>query len=183
MKMFTGIRRLLIGLHLALFCLAGTVYAGLDGEPAVSVSVSPHFGPRILEAQTKSAIIRDYLKSWHSMSRAFQQNDASALDASFTGMAKEKLTRTISEQRKAGIATTYRDRSHDIKFVFYSPEGLSLEIVDNVEYDIEMSAHGETRGTKNIKARYVAVLSPTEVDWKVRVMQAEEDNDNAGKGD
>lgn len=141
--------------------------------PAVRVEPTESVGPRSLETQTKAAVIRDYLQAWGSFSRAFEQNRADILDADFVGVAREKLEDTIREQAKLGIQTHYRDGAHDIQLVFYSPEGLSLQLVDAVEYDVQILDHEKVLTTQHVRTRYVAVLTPTEVRWKVRVFQAE----------
>jgi hypothetical protein len=130
-------------------------------------------GPRTLEKQTETAVIRDYLESWRSLSGALEQNRVDLLDADFVGAAKEKLTNTIREQAKLGIQTRYRDGAHDLQVVFYSPEGLSIQLLDTVEYDVQLLDHDTVQTTQHVRARYVAVLTPTEVRWKVRVFQAE----------
>jgi hypothetical protein len=136
-------------------------------EPADSV------GPRVLEKQTETAVIRDYLQAWQSLNRALEHNRADLLNRDFVGTAKEKLADTIQEQAKLGIQTRYRDGAHDIQLVFYSPEGLSIQLVDTVEYDVQILDHEKLQTTQHVRARYVAVLTPTEVQWKVRVFQAE----------
>src|SRR5271170_6340847 len=107
--------------------IAGFVFAAIFAssadQPAVRVEPTDSVGPRSLEKQTKAAVIRDYLQAWGSLSRAFEQNRADFLDADFVGVAKEKLADTIQQQAKLGIETRYRDCSHDIQLVFYSPEG------------------------------------------------------------
>ncbi len=142
-------------------------------QPAVHVEPTDSVGPRTLEKQTETAVIRDYLQAWHSMSGALEQNRAELLDADFIGTAKEKLAGTIQEQAGLGIHTRYRDTSHDLQLVFYSPEGLSIQVIDTVEYDVEVVDHDKVQTTQHVRARYVAVLTPTEVRWKVRVFQAE----------
>jgi hypothetical protein len=142
-------------------------------QPAVHVEPTDSLGPRALETQTKAAVIRDYLQAWSSFGRAFEQNQADILDADFVGVAKEKLEDTIREQVKLGIQTRYRDGAHDLQLVFYSPEGLSIQLVDTVEYDVQILDHEKILTTQHVRARYVAVLTPTEVRWKVRVFQAE----------
>jgi hypothetical protein len=139
----------------------------------VRVQPTESLGPRTLEKQTKAAVIRDYLQAWSSFSRAFEQNRADILDADFVGVAREKLEDTIREQAKLGIRTRYRDGAHDIQLVFYSPEGLSLQLVDTVEYDVQILDREKVVTTQHVRARYVAVLTPTEVRWKVRLFQAE----------
>lgn len=142
-------------------------------QPAVQVDASQVQGPRQLEDQTKTAAIRGYLKSWQSMNDALEQNRVDILDADFAGAARDKLAETIGEQVKLGIQTRYQDRAHHIQFVFYSPEGLSIELIDRVEYDVQVIDHGKPVSTVPVSARYVVVLTPAEVQWRVRLMQAD----------
>jgi hypothetical protein len=141
-------------------------------QSAVRVEPTNLQGPRVLEKQTETAVVRDYLEAWKSFNTAFEQNRAALLDADFVGTAKDKLTDTIQQQSKIGIHTRYVDRSHDIQIVFYSPEGLSIQLVDQVEYDMQVFDHDKPLTTQRVRARYVAVLTPSEVRWRVRVLQA-----------
>jgi len=141
-------------------------------QPAVRVAPMDSVGPRPIEKQTQSSVVRDYLLAWQTLGSALGENRADLLDGYFVGVAKEKLADTIREQKNLGIETTYRDQSHDLQVVFYSPEGLSIQLLDNVEYDVEVRDHGKAVGTQHIRARYVAVLTPTESKWKVRVFQS-----------
>ncbi len=100
-------------------------------------------GPRALEDQTKTAVVRDYLQAWKSMSQALQENRVDVLDPSYLGLAKEKLAEAVREQQELGIKTNYRDLSHHLKIVFYSPEGLSVQLVDTVEYDMQIVDHDQ----------------------------------------
>jgi hypothetical protein len=142
-------------------------------QPAVRVEPTDSVGPRALEKQTETGVIRDYLQAWRSLSAALEQNRAELLDPDFVGAAKDKLADTIREQAKLGIQTRYRDSAHDLQLVFYSPEGLSIQLVDTVEYDVQILDHQKVQTTQHVRARYVAVLTPTEVRWKVRIFQAE----------
>src|ERR1700680_4098085 len=99
-------------------------------QPAVRVEPTDSVGPRALEKQTEAGVIRDYLQAWRSLSGALETNRGELLDTNFVGAAKEKLADTIQEQAKLGIQTRYRDRTHDLQLVFYSPEGLSIQLVD-----------------------------------------------------
>jgi hypothetical protein len=153
--------------------LSATTIAFAADEPVIHVQ-QPHLqGPRELQDQTAKAVVQDYLDSWQSMSKALDQNRPDLLDRDFIGSAKEKLASTIKSQRAAGVRTTYRDRSHDVQILFYSPEGLSIELADDVSYDVEMSSGGKSVGTQQVKTRYIVVLTPTEVRWRVRIFQAE----------
>jgi hypothetical protein len=152
--------------------LFAAIFALGSDPPAVQIEPTDSVGPRRVEKQTQTAVIRDYLQAWSSLSGAFEQNRADLLDQDFTGAAKEKLTDTIREQVALGIHTRYRDSRHDLQLVFYSPEGMSIQLVDTVDYDVQILDGKTVQTTQHVRARYVAVLTPTEVRWKVRVFQA-----------
>jgi hypothetical protein len=148
--------------------------ATCSGFSQATVRVEPARlqGPRTLPEQTEAAAIRDYLQSWQSLRAALEQNRSDMLDLSFVGTAKDKLADTIQQQAALGICTRYQDRAHDIQIVFYSPEGLSIELTDKVDYDVQVLDHGKVKTTQHVSARYFIVLTPTEVRWRVRVFQA-----------
>jgi len=158
---------------LAVFtALAATSLVG--SAQAVVHVVPPNLqGPRQLPDQTAKAAIRDYLESWKSMSSALEQNRADLLDPAFTGVARDKLTGTIQEQAALGIRTGYHDRSHDIQIVFYSPEGLSIQLIDNVQYDVRIIEKQVSKTIQNVSSRFIIVMTPSEVRWRVRVFQAD----------
>ncbi len=142
-----------------------------DTQPAVRIARMNTVGPRPVETQTQSSVIRDYLLAWQTMGTALRENRADLLDAYFVGQAKEKLSDTIREQQNIGLRTSYRENAHNIKVVFYSPEGLSIQLTDEVEYDVNVQRGDHGLGSQHVRARYVAVLTPTESQWKVRVFQ------------
>src|SRR5580698_5592554 len=123
---------------LLLVCMSVATLAASANLPAVTVANADSVGPRTLESQTKEAVVRDYLAAWKSLNKAMGENNPSLLDADFTGIAREKLSATIGDQQKLGLKTHYQDRKHDIRLVFYSPEGLSIELLDTVEYDVQV---------------------------------------------
>ncbi len=139
-----------------------------------TVHVQPYHleGPRPLADQTAHAVVQDYVEAWQTLRDALGQNRADILDRDFVGAAKDKLAETVQQQTKLGLRVTYQDRSHDIQIVFYSPEGLSIQLIDNVEYDQQVSDHEKVLTTQHVSARYVVVLTPSETRWRVRVFQA-----------
>lgn len=141
-------------------------------QPAIRVEPSNLHGPRLLEKQTETAAIRDYLQAWEAMRSALEQNRADLLDADFVGTARDKLAGTIQEQAMLGMRTRYQERAHDIKVTFYSPEGLVIQMEDDVEYDVQVLDHDKVQGTERVRAHYLAVLTPSEVRWRVRILQA-----------
>ena len=157
----------------ALICASIILASGVvSAQPDVTVDTSQLKGPRPLEEETKAAAIRDYLESWQAMNEALQQDQPGRLDEDFIGTAKEKLAEAVDEQTEAGIHTLYQDRAHHIQFLFYSPEGLSIELIDDADYDVQVFDHDKAISKVPVSARYIVVLTPAEVRWKVRVMQA-----------
>lgn len=153
-------------------CMLALPFALHAQQPSVRVEPTDLHGPRPLAQQTAESAVRDYLQSWKSMNAAMMQNRADLLSPDFVGSALEKLTATIHEQTKLGIHVRYVERSHDLQIAFYSPDGLSIQLVDNVEYDEQVLNQDTVLASQPIRTRYIAVLTPSEVRWKVRVFQA-----------
>lgn len=142
-------------------------------QAQVHVEPADLHSPRPLEKQTADSVVRDYLQSWKSFKSAFEQNRAGLLNGDFVGIALDKLKSTIGEQAAAGITTRYIDRSHDVQIVFYSPDGLSVQLVDKVVYDEQVLEGGKVLASQPIQARYIAVLTPAAARWQVRIFQAD----------
>lgn len=157
---------------LMLGCAFMTPMAGMADQVSVKIEPPQLMGSRPLEKQTEAAVIRDYLQSWKGLQAALDQNQAGMLDTNFVGIAHDKLASAVEAQAKLGIHTRYQDKSHDLQLVFYSPEGMSIQLIDNVVYDEQVLDHEKVLTTKQVQARYVVVLTPSEVRWKVRVFQA-----------
>ena len=144
-------------------------------QAIVHVDATHLVDPRPLNEQTQNAAIRDYLQSWQTLGTALAQNRADLLGDDFVGTAKEKLAKTIQDQAALGISTRYMDASHQIQLLFYSPEGLSIELADTASYDLQVFDHGELLTSGPQQRRYIVVLTPSEVRWTVRIFQADPD--------
>jgi predicted PhzF superfamily epimerase YddE/YHI9 len=154
-------------------CILAAPLTAMGDEPTVHVRPPELKGSRQVEAETRTAVVRDYLQSWKSLLLALDQNQAGLLDQSFVGTAREKLANTIEQQAKLGIHTRYLDHAHDLQIVSYSPEGLSIQMTDTVEYEEQVLDHEKLIATKTMRQHYLIVLTPAEVRWRVRVFQAE----------
>ena len=141
-------------------------------EPSVRVNASMPASPRQLESQTQHAAVQDYLQSWQAMELAFRQNRPDVLAQDFVGSAMSQLSNAIKEQSALGIQTHYQDISHDIQFLFYSPEGMSIEFTDVVKFNLQVFDHGRLISSKVESTRYLVVMTPSEVRWSIRVFQA-----------
>lgn len=148
---------------------AGAAFAA--DQPTVRLEPMRTEGPRPLQKETAAAAVRGYLGAWASLRTALEQNRPDLLDADFVGTARDQLGNGIEEQVKSGIHTRYLDRAHDLQIVFYSPEGLSIQLVDNIEYDVQVLDRDKVLTTQRVRTRYIAVLSPSEVRWRVRILQ------------
>ena len=142
-------------------------------QPSVKVDPPNVHGSRPVEPTTKTAVVRDYLQSWLSMRRALNQNRPRDLDPDFVGTARTKLAQTIAQQVALGIHARYQDESHHLQIVFYSPNGVSIQLVDNVSYNEQvLDRKGHELASHRIHARYLVVLTPAATRWQVRIMQA-----------
>jgi hypothetical protein len=155
------------------FTIVAAVPAFCAAQADVRVEPSHLEGPRALQEQTQAAAIRDYLQAWRTVNAALDSNNAGLLDRDFAGTARAKLAEAIQQQSALGIHTRYQDKSHDIQIVFYSPEGLSIQLTDDVQYDVQVLDHEKVQTTQQVRARYIVVLTPAEVRWRVRVFQAQ----------
>lgn len=161
------IRRLLIAA-----CALALPVAARAGQPDVQVQPPDLQGSRQLESLTATAVVRDYLQSWNALRAALDRNTPEALSQDFVGTALTRLHKTIAEQNKLGIHTRYTDRAHHLQIVFYSPDGLSIQLVDRVTYDEQVMQGNTVMATQPVHARYVVVLTPSQTRWQVRVFQA-----------
>lgn len=163
--------RALCALGLALAAIPSPALFAQDAS--VHVQPADLHGSRPLEKLTESAVVRDYVESWKSLGQALDQNDASVLGQDFIGTALTKLSDTVAQQQKLGIHTSYQVQSHNLQIVFYSPDGLSIQIVDEVDYTEQVMKGSSTLGSQPMHARYVAVLTPSQTRWQVRILQAQ----------
>jgi hypothetical protein len=157
---------------LALCAVALAYLTTAFAQVAVHVTPPDVNGTHTLQEQTAAGAIRDYVEAWQSFKTALEQNRIDVLDRDFVGTEKEKLGETIRQQVANGIHAVYQDNVHDIQIVFYSPDGMSLELTDNAEYEVQVIDHNKSVGTQRIRSRYIVVLTPAETRWRVRVLQA-----------
>ncbi len=150
-------------------------------QPTVHIEPLNLNGPLPLQKQTAQAVIRDYLQSWQSFNTAFDQNSAGLLDADFVGVAHDKMVAAIHQQIALGLHTRYQDVAHDLRIVFYSPDGLSVQLIDDVTYQQQVFANDKSLTTQQAHVRYIVVLTPAELRWRVRIFQAEPQAESASQ--
>lgn len=153
-------------------CALALPLAACAQDASVQVVPPDLHGSRQLEVLTATSVVRDYLESWKAFRTALNQNATQALSEDFVGTALTRLSDTIAQQSKLGLHTRYTDRSHRLQIVFYSPDGLSLQIIDHVDYDEQVMQGATVIATQPVQARYVVVLTPSQTRWQVRIFQA-----------
>ena len=162
---------ILIGLLVVLTTAAPSILKALAADsPKVEVSAN-NAKPREVEDVTRAAIQREYTNAWKSLAEALANNNAGALDASFTGIARKALGERIAQQLQAGITVKIVDRGHDAQIVFYSPEGSSIQLKDVADLEIQYLDGGKVVHSERVKQNYIALLTVGEERWKVRVLQ------------
>ena len=150
---------------------------GKAAAPASSAGVSVELStssatPREVEDGTEKAIVRDYGSAWATLARALDENRADLLPASFTGVAQEKLTEKVRQQKLSGLRTRYIDHGHKLEAVFYSPEGSAMQLRDTAQLEIQLLDGDKVVGSSNSTVKYIALMTVGEERWKVRVLQA-----------
>jgi hypothetical protein len=154
------------------FLIAATLVAApTAGQPKIELNSSAAI-PREVEDTTEKAIVRDYGSAWSTMSRALSENRADLLGDAFVGVAQEKLTQKIAQQKAAGLRTRYVDRGHQLSVAFYSPEGSAMQLRDTAQVEIQYLDGDKVVGTENATAHYLVLMTVAEDRWKVRVLEA-----------
>lgn len=154
------------GLALIPFSLSGA-----ETGFAVSVDAS-QAQPRSVEDATTQAVKRDYAHAWQALVKAMEDNRADLLQADFAGIAREKLTQAIADQKKTGLRRRYIDHGHRAQVVFYSTDGSAMELHDVASVEIELLDGDKVVHREQTTVRYVALLTPAESSWKVRVLES-----------
>jgi hypothetical protein len=151
--------------------LAGLMCAAQESTlPSVRLDAGNLVG-KPLEDLTGQALARDYARAWQTLAVAFDKNQPDSIDRDFVGVAADKLSAAVSMQAKAGLHRRYVDRGHQVEALFYSPDGTSVELRDTARFEVQYMDGEKVLHTENGTRTYIALMSPTEVRWKVRVLQ------------
>jgi hypothetical protein len=143
-----------------------------DALPRVELNADNAAG-RPVEDLTRKSVARDYAKAWRTLAAAMNENRAELVDGDFVGIEAERLASAIQQQAKAGLHTRYVDRGHKVEVLFYSPEGLSIQLLDTANLERQVLDGDKVVHSEQATRQYISIMTPTEVRWKVRVLQAE----------
>jgi len=158
-------------LAIAVLLLGSVLCAAQDAElPKVQLSADNTAG-KTLEDLTEKAVARDYAKAWRTLADAMDKNKAGDIGQDFVGVAQDNLAAAVEKQSKAGLHQRYVDRGHKVDVLFYSPDGTSVELRDTARLELQFMDGDKVLHSENVTRRYIALMTPTEVRWKVRVLQ------------
>jgi hypothetical protein len=169
------LRLISIILALAVLVLGVVAYhlrATADDElPHVALNTD-NIGPRPIEDLTSKSVPRDYALAWQTMEQAVAENRLGLLDAYFTGLAKQDLTRRVNSQIKSGLRTHYTDRGHKLEAIFYSPAGDAMELRDHAQFDLQILDGSKVIYDEPVSTEYMVLMTPGADRWLVRELQA-----------
>lgn len=129
-------------------------------------------GPRPIEQRTGETVTRDYAHAWQDLAESVEGNRTDLLNDYFTGTAKERLMQRIMDQRKAGLRTRYVDRGHQVKALFYSPDGGEMQLVDQAQIEVQVFDGAEAIYTATRAQKYLVLMTPGADRWYVRSMES-----------
>ena len=128
--------------------------------------------PHEIEDLTEIAVVRDYGSAWQALTQALAENRADLIDSGFIGIAKEKFTRAVADQDKAGVRLRYIDYGHTLEPVFYSWEGSAMQLRDTAVMGIQVLEGDKVIHSERRTMHFITLMTVTEDKWKVRVLES-----------
>lgn len=124
--------------------------------------------PRPIEDLTGRNVTRDYAYAWRDLAGALDRNDKGALDAYFTGFAKDNFSQRIADQKRTGLHTRYVDHGHQVKAFFYSPDGGEMQLLDHAKLEMQILDGGKVIHSENAPQDYLVLMTPGADRWFLR---------------
>ena len=153
---------------LTLFVVA--TFCAAQDLPSVQLS-DDHATGKQLEDLTRNAVKRDYARAWSTLAQVMNDNNAGKVEGDFTGVEADKLVSAVEQQAKSGLHRRYVDRGHKVDVLFYSPDGSSIQLRDTAQIEVQLLDGDKVLHSDNRTRQYISLMTPTEVRWKVRVLQ------------
>ena len=141
-----------------------------DSLPQVRLNAEG-IGPRSIEELTGHNVARDYAYAWRDLALALDKNQASLLDGYFTGFAKDNLVKRVSDQKKTGIRVRYVDRGHQVKALFYAPDGGEMQLLDKAKIEQQVLDGDQVIQQENTTRQYLVLMTPGADRWFIRSLE------------
>jgi hypothetical protein len=156
---------------LSLFACIAAASLFAQAPPAVKLTVES-VSPRSVEPRTEQSLVRDYTAAWKSLADASESNTPALLNAYFTGAARTNFGREVTGQQKTGTHIRYLNQVHNLKAVFYAPEGDVMQLQDSAEYQMQIVSGDKVIHDEHVVVQYVVLMTPGADRWMVRQVQA-----------
>ncbi len=150
--------------------LAACVMAMGQSSPQVHLDADG-LAPRSIEELTGTTIVRYYALAWRDMTSALDSNNPGGLGEEFVGLAKDRLTRRIAEQKQTGVHVRIVDHGHRLKAVFYSTDGAAMQLVNQADLEIQTFDGNTLLDTQNASHEYMILMTPGADRWYVRDLE------------
>ena len=164
-------------LRVLVACLSLVSFFDVSASPVQAGSLprvtlnAESIGPRRIEQKTGEAVTRDYAQAWQDLADSLESNRSGLLNDHFTGKAKERITQRISEQQNTGLRTRYVDHGHQVKAVFYSPDGGEMQLQDQAQIEVQVFDGQKMIYTANATSKYLVLMTPGADRWYVRSLE------------
>jgi hypothetical protein len=142
-----------------------------DSLPQVHLNADS-IAPRAIEELTGHNITRDYANAWRDLAQALDKDESDLLDAYFTGFAKEAFLKRISDQKKTGLHVRYIDHGHQVKALFYAPDGGEMQLLDKTQIEEQVLDGDKVIHQGNTTQQFLVLMTPGADRWFVRSLEA-----------
>ncbi len=164
---------------LMVFTIGAAILVGRCGNVSVRAASLPKvvlsaegLAPRAIEQRTGEVVTHDYAQAWQDLASALNENRADLLGDYITGEAKSRLMKRILDQKKTGIRTQLVDNGHQVKAVFYSPDGGEMQLEDRVHLGIKVMDGEKTISSADSTANYLVLITPGADRWYLRSLES-----------
>ena len=154
----------------ASFVIAGCMLALGQSAPQVHLDADG-LKPRAIEELTGTTVAHNYALAWRDMAYALDSSQTGAIGDEFAGVAKDRLTRRIAEQRDTGVHVRIVDHGHQVKAVFYSTDGTAMQLMDQAQLEIQTFDGNKLLDTQNSTHQYMVLMTPGADRWYVRDLE------------
>lgn len=128
--------------------------------------------PRSIEQRTGEVVTHDYAQAWQDLAENLSSNRGDLLGDYFTGEAKTQFMKRIAEQKKNGLRTVYEDGGHEVKAVFYSPDGGEMQLEDRVHLGTRVYDGQKLIYSSDSTEKFLVLMTPGADRWYVRLLES-----------
>lgn len=128
--------------------------------------------PRSIEQRTGEMVTHSYAQAWQDLASCVDGNRTDLLNDFFTGEAKTRLVQLVAGQRKSGLRTHYEDHGHEVKAVFYSPDGGEMQLEDTAQVEMQVFDGQKMIYSSTSPRKYLVLMTPGADRWYVRSLES-----------